>query len=108
MLNIDKLRYTYEKPFLDLMAGMKKKTNPHDPFKILWYKEGKWYFEYEEDNNILWCHHSNVWDVILEKYCNDNCINTIVYFFKKYYNMNILATSQGFADDKFVKKLYKI
>lgn len=111
MLSIDELKYNWSKPFLDLIRDMKYKTNPNDPFKILWYKEDKWYFEYEEDNSVLWCHYSNVWDFIFKEYNNihnyENVI-TITYFFKKYCNITVLATSQGFADDKFVKKLYKI
>ena len=41
MLNIDKLRYTYEKPFLELMEGMEKGYILIFHIEPLWYK-GRW------------------------------------------------------------------
>ena len=48
MLNIDKLRYTYENHFLDLMDGMERKVHPDYPHRTIWYKEDGWYFEQDE------------------------------------------------------------
>ena len=61
MLNIDKLRYTYEKPFLDLMEGMERKVHPDFPHRTLWYKGNNWYFEQNEKNCVIWCQTDRVW-----------------------------------------------
>ena len=68
MLNIDKLRYTYEKPFLDLMEGMERKVHPGDPHRILWYKNNQWYFEQDEETGTLWCQINRVWSVFKTNY----------------------------------------
>ena len=61
MLNIDKLRYTYEKPFLELMEGMERRVHPDYPHITLWYKEDGWYFEQDEKTGCLWCQYERVW-----------------------------------------------
>ena len=68
MLNIDKLRYTYEKPFLDLMEGMERKVHPDNPNYILWYKEDGWYFEQDEENGDFWCQYDRVWSFFKTNY----------------------------------------
>ena len=68
MLNIDKLRYTYEKPFLELMEGMKRKVHPDEPHKTLWYKEDGWYFEQDEKTGRLWCQINRVWSFFETNY----------------------------------------
>ena len=68
MLNIDKLRYNWEKPFLDLMEGMERKVDPGDPHKTLWYKDDGWYFQQDEKNGILWCQTDRVWSFFKTNY----------------------------------------
>ena len=68
MLNIDNLRYNWEKPFLDLMEGMKRKVHPDYPHKTLWYKNNEWYFEQDEENGYLWCQYERVWSVFYANY----------------------------------------
>ena len=68
MLNIDKLRYTYEKPFLDLMGKMEKKVHPDESHIVLWYKEDGWYFEQDEKNGHLWCQTDRVWSFFKTNY----------------------------------------
>lgn len=54
MLNIDLLRYNWEKPFLDLIEGIQSKTHP-DTNEVLWYKDNDWYFKEDPHRNILHC-----------------------------------------------------
>ena len=68
MLNIDKLRYTYEKPFLDLMEGMERKVDPDNPHLTLWYKNNDWYFEQDEKNSYLYCQYGRVWSFFETNY----------------------------------------
>ena len=68
MLNIDKLRYNWEKPFLELMEGMKRKVHPDEPHKTLWYKEDGWYFEQDEKTGRLWCQINRVWSFFETNY----------------------------------------
>ena len=68
MLNIDKLRYTYEKPFLDFMEGMERKVDPGDPHRTLWYKDDGWYFEHDEENGDFWCQYDRVWSFFKTNY----------------------------------------
>ena len=68
MLNIDKLRYYWEKPFLELMEGMERKIHPDNPHKTLWYKNNKWYFEQDEKNGYLWCQYDRVWSFFKTNY----------------------------------------
>ena len=68
MLNIDKLRHNWEKPFLDLMEGMERKVHPDNPNYILWYKNNQWYFEQGEETSILWCQYDRVWSVFKTNY----------------------------------------
>ena len=64
MLNIDKLRHNWEKPFLELMEGMERKIHPDNPHKTLWYKEDGWYFEQDEEIGYLLCQYNRVWSVL--------------------------------------------
>ena len=68
MLNIDKLRYNWEKPFLDLMEGMEIRVHPNDPHFTLWYKEDGWYFEQDEKIGYLWCQTDRVWSFFETNY----------------------------------------
>ena len=68
MLNIDKLRHNWEKPFLDLMEGMERKIYPDNPHLTLWYKGDDWYFEQDEENGYLLCQYDRVWSVIEPNY----------------------------------------
>ena len=68
MLNIDELRYTYEKPFLELMDGMERRVDPEDSHKIVWYKNDGWYFEQDEEIGILWCQYDRVWSFFETNY----------------------------------------
>ena len=72
MLNIDNLRYNWEKPFLDLMEGMERKVHPDEPHKTLWYKGDNWYFEQDEKTGRLWCQYYRVWSVF-ETHYSPNC-----------------------------------
>ena len=71
MLNIDKLRYNWEKPFLDLMEGMERKINPDNPNYILWYKDNDWYFEQNEETGRLWCQTDRVWSFFETNYSSN-------------------------------------
>ena len=61
MIDIDKLRYNWEKPFLDLMEGMERKIYSDDSHSILWYKNNLWYFKQDEETCTLWCQINRVW-----------------------------------------------
>ena len=72
MLNIDKLRYNWEKPFLELMEGMERRVD--EPHKTLWYKGDNWYFEQDEKTGRLWCQYYRVWSFFETNYsskCSD-------------------------------------
>ena len=71
MLNIDKLRYYWEKPFLDLMEGMERKVRPDEPNRILWYKDDGWYFEQNEKTGYLWCQYDRVWSFFETNYSSN-------------------------------------
>jgi hypothetical protein len=45
-VDFDKLKHDYEKPFLKLLKGIKKKRDPNDKDCIIWYKGDldNWYF----------------------------------------------------------------
>ena len=68
MLNIDKLRYTMKKPFLDLMEGMERKVHPNIPHLILWYKGNNCYFNRMKKNGRLWCQYDRVWSFFKTNY----------------------------------------
>ena len=68
MLNIDKLRHNWEKPFLDLMEGMERRVDPEDSHKIVWYKDDGWYFELDEEIDRLWCQYDRVWSFFETNY----------------------------------------
>ena len=68
MLNIDKLRYNWEKPFLDLMEGMEIRVHPNEPHRTLWYKDDGWYFEQNEVTGTLWCQYDRVWSFFKTNY----------------------------------------
>ena len=68
MLNIDKLRHNWEKPFLELMEGMERKVHPDESHIVLWYKEDGWYFEQDEKNGTLWCQYDRVWSFFETNY----------------------------------------
>ena len=68
MLNIDKLRHNWEKPFLELMEGMERKVHPDESHIVLWYKEDGWYFEQDEKYGDLWCQYNRVWLVFEIEY----------------------------------------
>ena len=93
MLNIYKLRYTYEKPFLDLMEGMERKIHPDEPHKTLWYKNNEWYFERNEENGRLWCQTYRVWKVFEREYGgNYTEIQTIIKsLMERHYNLRDLT-----------------
>lgn len=89
MLNIDELRYNWEKPFLELMDGMQMKTHPDKSNYILWYKNNTWHFEQNEENDILYCSYTKTWSVFQTNYTSDFFeIQLIVKkLMKKYYNL---------------------
>ena len=68
MLNIDKLRHNWEKPFLDLMEGMEIRVHPDEPHRTLWYKDDGWYFEQDEENGDFWCQYDRVWSFFYSNY----------------------------------------
>ena len=68
MLNIDKLRHNWEKPFLELMEGMERRVHPDYPHLTLWYKDDGWYFEQDEETGLLWCQTDRVWSVFQANY----------------------------------------
>ena len=93
MLNIDKLRYTYEKPFLDLMEGMEIRVHPDDPYRILWYKNNEWYFEQDEEIGTLWCQYRRVWRFFETNYSpNYTEIQVIIkYLMERHYKLRGLT-----------------
>ena len=93
MLNIDKLRYTYEKPFLELMEGMERKVHPDYPHRTLWYKNNEWYFEQNEKNGYLQCQIDRVWSVFEREYGgNYTEIQTIIKsLMERHYNLRDLT-----------------
>ena len=98
MLNIDKLRYTYEKPFLDLMEGMERKVHPDNPNYILWYKEDGWYFEQDEKNGRLWCQSDRVWLFFKTNYSPEytDIQSIIKNLMERHYKLRELTPRSGF------------
>ena len=96
MLNIDQLRYTYEKPFLELMEGMERKVHPYDPHRILWYKEDGWYFEQGEKNGRLWCQSDRVWNFFKINYGGTRSI--IKDFMEKYLKLKGLTPTCAYVE----------
>lgn len=84
MLNIDKLRYNWEKPFLDLMEGMKQSENGY------FTKYSKVYFQYDIESGYLWCHYKRVWSIFKSNYSTDylEIQEIIKYVMEKYYKLN--------------------
>ena len=95
MIDIDKLRYTYEKPFLELMDGMEKRVHPDFPHRTLWYKEDGWYFEQDEKNGTLWCQYNRVWSFFEIEYGGNYVdIQSIIRnLMKRHYNLRGLTPS---------------
>ena len=93
MLNIDNLRYNWEKPFLDLMEGMERKVHPDEPHITFWYKGDYWYFEQDEKNDVLWCQYGRVWSVFETHYYPNNTeIQVIIkYLMERHYNLRGLT-----------------
>ena len=115
MLNIDKLRYNWDKPFLDLMEGMERKVHPDEPHITLWYKNNKWYFEYFGDSiespNRLFCSNHNF--KLFERYYNLNnkqIHDLIIIFMVKY--TKIIKSNDisliGYAPIDSIKQGYEI
>jgi hypothetical protein len=98
MLNIDKLRYTYEKPFLELMEGMERKINPDNPNYILWYKEDGWYFEQDEETGTLWCQINRVWSFFKTNYSPEytDIQSIIKNLMERHYKLRELTPRSGF------------
>ena len=93
MLNIDKLRHNWEKPFLELMEGMERKIHPDNPHKTLWYKEDGWYFEQDEEIGYLLCQYNRVWSVFKKEYGGNYAdIKSIIKTqMEKHYNLKGLT-----------------
>lgn len=70
MLDIDKLRYNWEKPFLDIIEGLQFSTMPN--YGTIWFKNTKdnWYFHQEKqwflinNGDYIDCNYKNVWKTI--------------------------------------------
>ena len=95
MLNIDKLRYSWEKPFIDLTEGMKKKVHPDYPHRTIWYKEDGWYFEQDEKNGDLWCQYDRVWSFFETNYSPKytDVQSIIKNLMERHYKLNGLTPS---------------
>ena len=100
MLDIDKLRHNWEKPFLDLMGGMERKVHPYDPHFTLWYKEDGWYFEQDEKNGRLWCQYGRVWRFFEPNYSSNYTeIQVIIkYLMERHYKLRGLTPDYDFRD----------
>lgn len=70
MLDIDKLKHDYEKPFLKLLKGIKKKRDPNDKDCIIWYKGDldNWYFYQINNYNCIDSNYDNIWLPLKEIY----------------------------------------
>lgn len=53
MINIDELKYNFDKPFLDLMDGIETMVHPKLKFATIFHKNNKWFFEYYVFSKIL-------------------------------------------------------
>ena len=97
MLNIDKLRHNWEKPFLDLMEGMERRVHPDYPHRTIWYKEDGWYFEQDEENGELWCQIDRVWSFFETNYSSNYAeIQSIIRnLMERHYNLRGLTPLQG-------------
>lgn len=98
MVNIDKLRYNWEKPFLDLIEGLKHKKHP-DTNEVLWYKDNNWYFKEDSYRNILHCSVERIFMFFQITYWTNfldyNEINSsILYFFTKYLKSSLNLREQ--------------
>ena len=40
--------------------------------KLIFFKNDKWYFEYDEKKDILWCSNEHVWNIFKDKYGLNN------------------------------------
>ena len=111
MLNIDKLRYTYEKPFLELMEGMERKVHPDYPHRTLWYKNNEWYFEQDEETGRLWCQTDRVWSVFQANYSPNYAeIQTIIKsLMERHYKLRGLTPNvPATVDAQQMERHYKL
>ena len=111
MLNIDELRYTYEKPFLELMDGMERRVDPEDSHKIVWYKNDGWYFEQDEKNGDLWCQYDRVWSFFKTNYTpKDAEIKVIIkYLMERHYKLRGLTPIRLFRTSRIrMERHYKL
>ena len=111
MLNIDKLRYNWEKPFLDLMEGMERKVHPNDPHRTLWYKNNEWYFEENNEEGIFWCQTTRTWENFEINYSlNYTNIQFIIKnLIHKYYNLkSLIPGNMEWNIPNHIESKYKI
>lgn len=91
MINIDELKYNFDKPFLDLMDGIETMVHPKHDFVTIFHKKNKWFFEYYSFNDSINSIGVNISRVI-SKLKNDMDYYDIklylTYQFKRHYNIN--------------------
>ena len=64
MLNIDKLRYTYEKPFLDFMEGMERKVDIVIHIELFGIRMMVGILNMMKKMVIFWCQYDRVWSFL--------------------------------------------
>ena len=98
MLNIDRLKYYWDQPFLDLMAGMERKIRHNDPDIVFWYKDKTYYFKEVRTIGELWCDHFNVWMFFYENYSTNSFeIQLIIKeLMDRHYKLNLIPKCHNF------------
>lgn len=90
MINIDELKYNFDKPFLDLMDGIETMVHPKLKFATIFHKNNKWFFEYyvfSDNQNSLGVNISRV-ITLLNQYMDSYDIRYYLKFqMKRYFNI---------------------
>lgn len=100
MINIDQLRYYYEKPFLDLIEGIEKCVHHEDTHRTLYYKDNEWYFLWNKNTNLLVYDDIKVCSFLKETFlCNRDELELIIKKLMKKH-LNLVNVSQISANIK--------
>ena len=114
MLDIDKLRYIWEKPFLDIIDGLEQiKYNPDGYYisDIIYYKENSknWYFI--QNMNYIDCNYEKVWKIIsYNNYFNvsatQDILSKLIKKYLKQYNLTPVVIKNNKLLMKELNKKY--
>ena len=104
MLDIEKLKYIWDKPFLDIVKHLK--TTETENYILFYINDGYgWFFEYEKHSNYLYIQYNRVWLILreeikipewdLRKYIKDQM--------EKKYNLKTLLPSVHHSQTKKIR-----